>query len=122
MDAFSMMTTAAWLLGIAAIGGVVMAVIRFRGADRPPTVFLMAHGLLAAAALTLLLYAAATVGLPVLAMTATGIFVVVAIVGAVLNLRYHARQLPIPRVPIVVHGSVAAVGFVLLLVAVMAAR
>ena len=64
MDALSMMKTAAVLLGIAAIGGLVMAVIRFRGADRPPTIVLMAHGLLAAAALTLLLYACFTVGLP----------------------------------------------------------
>jgi hypothetical protein len=98
-----------------------MAVIRFRGAERPPTVFLMAHGVLAAAALTLLLYAAATVGLPALAMTATGIFVVVAIVGAALNLMYHSRMLAIPKTPIVVHGLVAVAGYVLLLLAVMAA-
>ena len=51
----------------------------------------MAHGLLAAAALTLLIYAAATVGLPALAMAATVIFVVVAIVGAALNLNYHSE-------------------------------
>ena len=121
MDAFSMMKTAAVLLGIAAIGGLVMAIIRFRGADRPPTIFVMAHGLLAAAALTLLLYATATVGLPTLATMATGIFVVVAIVGAALNLMYHAKQLPLPKSPVVVHGLVAAVGYVLLLLAVMAA-
>ena len=121
MDAFSMMKTAAVLLGIAAIGGLVMAIIRFRGADRPPTIFVMAHGLLAAAALTLLLYATATVGLPTLATMATGIFVVVAIVGAALNLMYHAKQLPLPKSPVVIHGLVAAVGYVLLLLAVMAA-
>jgi hypothetical protein len=116
-----MMKTAAVLLGIAAIGGLVMAAIRFRGAERPPTVILMAHGLLAAAALTLLLYAAATVGLPTLAMAATGIFVVVAIVGAALNLMYHSKMLPLPKMPIVIHGLVAVVGYVLLLLAVMAA-
>ena len=121
MDALSMMKTAAVLLGIAAIGGLVMAIIRFRGADRPPTIFVMAHGLLAAAALTLLLYATATVGLPTLATMATGIFVVVAIVGAGLNLMYHAKQLPLPKSPVVIHGLVAAVGYVLLLLAVMAA-
>jgi hypothetical protein len=81
----------------------------------------MAHGLLAAAALTLLLYAAATVGLPTLATMATGIFVVVAIVGAGLNLMYHAKQLPLPKSPIVIHGLVAVIGYVLLLLAVMAA-
>ena len=121
MDALSIMKTAAVLLGIAAIGGLLMAVIRFRGADRPPTIFVMAHGLLAAAALTLLLYAAATVGLPTLATMATGIFVVVALVGAALNLMYHAKQLPLPKSPIVIHGLVAVVGYVLLLLAVAAA-
>lgn len=120
MDALSMMKTAAVLLGIAAIGGLVMAVIRFRGADRPPTIVLMAHGLLAAAALTLLLYACFTVGLPNLAMAATGIFVVVAIVGAALNLKYHSRMLPLPKTPVVIHGLVAVVGYVLLLLAVIA--
>jgi hypothetical protein len=97
-----------------------MAVIRFRGAERPPTTFLMAHGLLAAAALTLLIYAAATVGLPALAMTATVIFVVVAAVGAWFNLSFHSKMLAIPKTPIVVHGLAAVVGYVLLLLAVMA--
>jgi hypothetical protein len=98
-----------------------MAVIRFFGSERPPTVVVMAHGLLAAAALTLLLYAAATVGLPTLAKMATGIFVVVTIVGATLNLKYHSRMLPLPKTPILIHGLVAVVGYVLLLLAIMAA-
>lgn len=119
MDALSMMKTAALLLALAALGGLTMAILRFRGADRPPTVFLMGHGVLAAAALTLLIYAAATVGLPPLGMLATGILVVVAAVGAALNLMFHAKMLPIPKTPIVIHGAVAAVGFVLLLMAVM---
>lgn len=119
MDALSMMKTAALLLALAALGGVTMAVLRFRGADRPPTLFLMGHGVLAAAALTLLIYAAATVGLPPLGMLATGILVVVAAVGAALNLMFHAKMLPIPKAPIVIHGVVAAIGFVVLLVAVM---
>jgi hypothetical protein len=118
MDALSMMKTAAVLLGIAALGGLVMAVIRFKGADRPPTFLLMAHGVLAAAALTLLIYAAATVGLPGLGLASLVILLVVAIVGAALNLMYHSKMLPIPKTPIVVHGIVAVVGFVLLLLAI----
>jgi hypothetical protein len=120
VDALPMMKAAAVLLGIAAIGGLTMAVIRFRGAERPPTIFLMAHGLLAAAALTLLIYAAATVGLPALAMAGTVIFAVVAIVGAWLNLNYHSKMLAIPKTPIIVHGLAAVVGYVLLLLSVMA--
>jgi hypothetical protein len=119
VDAISIMKTAAILLAIAAVGGLTMAVIRFKGVDRPPTLFLMAHGVLAAAALTLLIYAAATIGLPKLAMASLAVLVLVAIVGASLNLMFHAKMLPIPKGPIVVHGIVAVVGFVLLLLAVM---
>ena len=118
MDAMSMMKTAAVLLAIAAIGGLVMAVVRFKGAERPPTFVLMAHGLLAGAALTLLVYAAATVGLPGMALAALALLIVVAIVGAALNLKFHAKMLPIPKTPIVIHGIVAVIGFVLLLLAI----
>lgn len=115
--AHSLMKTAAVLLAIAALGGLTMAVIRFRGAERPPTLFVMGHGLLAAAALTLLLYGAATVGLPPMAMASLGLLLVVAAVGATLNLQYHSRMLPIPKPAILVHGAVAVVAFVLLLLA-----
>ena len=115
-----MLCTATVLFALAALGGLTMAVIRFRGADRPPSALAMGHGLLAGAALTLLIYAAATVGLPPMAMLATAIFVVVAAVGAWLNLAYHAKNLPIPKMPIVVHGIAAVVAFLLLLMAAMA--
>lgn len=118
MEALSFMKTAAVLLALAAVGGLLMAVIRFRGADRPPTLFLMGHGVLAAAALTLLIYAAATVGLPPLGMASLAVLSIVAVVGAALNLLYHAKMLPIPKTPIVIHGLVAVVGFVLLLLAI----
>jgi hypothetical protein len=119
VDAQSMMKTAALLLALAALGGLTMAVMRFRGVDRPPTVLLMGHGVLAAAALTLLVYAAVVVGLPPMGMLATGILVVVAAVGAALNLMFHSKMLPIPKGPIVIHGIVAVVGFICLLLAVM---
>ena len=119
MDAFSMMKAAVVLLAIAAVGGLTMAVIRFRGADRPPSFITMAHGFLAGAALTLLLYAWCTVGLPPLAKTATAIFVVVGLVGAWINLNFHSKLLPLPKGVIVVHGVVAVIAFVLLLLAVM---
>src|SRR5262245_23278556 len=117
MDARSMLCTAIVLLALAALGGLTMAVIRFRGADRPPGALAMGHGLLAAAALTLLIYAASTSGLPPMAVIGTGILVVVALVGTWLNLSYHAKMLPLPKGPVVVHGIAAVVGFVLLLIA-----
>ena len=56
--------TATTLLAISALGGLTMAVMRFAGKPLPPTPVAMLHGFLSAAALTLLIYAAATVGLP----------------------------------------------------------
>jgi hypothetical protein len=82
MDALPIMKTAAVPFAIAAVGGLVIAIIRFRGADRPPSWLATLHGLLARAALTLLVYTWAMVGLPMLAKAAVGVFVVVAVVGA----------------------------------------
>ena len=120
MDALTMMKTAAVLLAIAAAGGLTMAVIRFRGADRPPSWIAMLHGFLAGAALTLLIYAWATVGLPGLAKAAVGIFVVVALVGAWLNLNFHSKLQPLPKGVVVVHGVVAVIAFVMLLMSLQA--
>ena len=117
MDAFTMMKTAAVLLAIAALGGLLMAIIRFKGADRPPSSIAMLHGLLAGAALTLLLYAGATVGIPKLAMAATVLLVVVAAVGVSLNLMYHSKMLALPKQTVVIHGVVAVVAFIVLLLA-----
>jgi hypothetical protein len=117
MDSFTMMKTAAVLLALAALGGLTMAVVRFRGADRPPSSIAMAHGLLAAAALTLLIYAAAVARLPALGLVALVILIIVALVGVALNLMYHVKLLPLPKPTIVIHGVVAVIGFVLLLLA-----
>lgn len=119
MDPMTMMKTAAVLFAIAALGGLVMAGIRFSGADRPPSFIAMLHGVLAAAGLTLLIYAAVVVGLPPMALAATGILVVVALVGAGINLQYHARLLPLPKPAILIHGAAAVAGFSLLLIVLM---
>jgi hypothetical protein len=44
--------------------------------------------------------------------------VVVAIVGVALNLLYHVNLAPLPKPTIVIHGVVAVISFVLLLLAV----
>ena len=68
-----------------------MAAIRLKGVDRPPSSFAMAHGVLAAAALTLLIYSWFTVGIPQLAQIATGVLVLAAPGGTYLNLRFHSE-------------------------------
>ena len=45
------MQAAAILFGLAALGGLVMAFLRWSGAPRPPDWLAMGHGLLAAAGL-----------------------------------------------------------------------
>jgi len=117
MHVLTMMETAAVLLAIAALGGLLMAIIRFKGADRPPSWIAMLHGLLAGAGLTLLIYAGVAAGIPGIAIAATALLVVVAAVGVWLNLMYHSKMLPLPKQTVVIHGAVAVVAFVLLLLA-----
>jgi hypothetical protein len=121
MEPVLIMKTASVLLAIAALGGLTMAGIRFAGKPQPPIWLAMLHGFLAAAAVTLLLYAYFTVGLPALACWALLLFLIAAAGGAFLNLNYHWKMLPLPKGLIVGHAGVAVVGFALLLTATWAA-
>ena len=122
MELGSILLASTVLLAIAAAGGLVMAGIRFVGDRSPPPALAMVHGFLAGAAITLLLYAAATVGLPGMALVALALFLGAAGGGAILNLNYHWKQLPLPKWLVVVHASAAVVGFALLVAATWAAR
>jgi hypothetical protein len=117
MEPALILKTSAALLAIAALGGLAMAGIRFAGRPAPPSWLAMLHGFLAAAALTLLVYAAATVGLPALALWALALFAIAALGGVVLNLNYHLNAIPLPKSLVVAHAAIAVVGFLLLLVA-----
>jgi len=119
MEPRLVMMTAASLFAISALGGLVMAGIRFSGPN-PPTWLAMLHGFLSAAALALLIYAACTVGLPSLANLAVVLFVIAAIGGVVMNLNYQWKLLPLPKWLVVVHALLAVTGFVLLLAALWA--
>ena len=122
MEPALMMKTALALLTITALGGVVMAIIRLGRNLNPPSWLAMLHGLLAGAALTLLLYAYFTVGLPAVAGWALLLFLGAALGGVVLNLSYHAKAILLPKPIVVVHAVIAVVGYVLLLMAVFTAR
>ena len=116
------MVPALILFAIAAVGGVTMAVIRLKGAPRPPDWLTMLHGLLAAAGLVLLLNAYFTVGIPGMAQLALLFFLVAAAGGAFINLGYHSKQLALP-IPIMLgHAALAVIGFLLLLVCVVQTR
>jgi uncharacterized membrane protein HdeD (DUF308 family) len=117
MEPMRMMQTAAVLLAITALGGVLMAGIRFAGRPHPPTWLAMVHGFIAGAAVTLLVYAWFTTGLPGLAQLSLLLFLLAAAGGIVLNLRYHWQRKALPKWMVVVHALVAVLGFVLLLIA-----
>lgn len=120
MEPMLMMQTAAVVLTLSAAGGATMAVIRFSGKPHPPIWLAMLHGFLSAAAVTLLLYASLTMGLPGLANVALVLFVVAALGGVVLNLNFHWLAIPLPKWLVLVHAVVAVVGYLCLLAAVFA--
>ena len=122
MEPASILLTSTILLAIAAAGGLIMAGMRFVGDRQPPASLAMLHGFLAAAAVTLLLYAAATVGLPGMALTAIVLFLAAAVGGVILNINYHWKQLPLPKGLLIGHAVAAVAGFVLLLAATWATR
>lgn len=114
------MTLAAILFAIAALGGVVIAIIRFSGKELPPMGLALLHGAVAAAGLVALIIAVAG-GASSKATLALVLFIGAAIGGFVL-FSYHLRRKALPIPFVVVHGLVAVVAFVVLLLAVLAAR
>ncbi len=107
------------LFALAAIGGVVLAVIRLRGSN-PPTALALVHGAAAAAGLVALALPLLNGGLGSGAATlALGLFVVAALGGFVLfaaHLRGTLLSVPL----MFIHAVVAVVAFGSLLVAVFA--
>jgi hypothetical protein len=118
-DTMGMLQAAAGLFTLAALGGVVMAAIRFGGKRNPPAWLAMVHGLLAAAGITLLAYAAVTGPIPASALLAVLLFLLAAGGGAVLSLAYKWKQLLLPAWLVLVHAVLAVVAYVLLLLAVL---
>lgn len=109
------MQNAAIVLGLAALGGLTLAIIRLRGAPWPPTWLALGHGAVAATGVGLLIYAAFTSVIPDLAKVALGIFLLAAVGGAVLFLGFHLKSKPLPIPFVIGHGLIAVTGFVLLL-------
>ena len=112
-----MLQTATILLAITALGGLLMAGIRFGTKHNPPAWLAMLHGLLAASGLTLLAYAVCTMQVPPMATLALVLFLVAAAGGAVMSLAFKWRQILLPAWLVIVHATLAVIGFVLLLMA-----
>ena len=109
------MNHAAIVLSLAALGGLTMLAIRLSGSPRPPTWLALGHGAIAVTGIAILAYAAATVGIPRMAQAALGVFVLAALGGVTIFVRWHLKNLPLP-IPIVLgHGLLALTGLGLLL-------
>jgi peptidoglycan/LPS O-acetylase OafA/YrhL len=117
MEPNLMLKTSTVLFAISALGGATMAILRFSGKPHPPSWLAMVHGFLAAAALTLLVFAAFTASVPGLATLALILFLVAAAGGVLLNLRFHLKDIPLPKWLVLVHGGIAVIGFICLLMA-----
>jgi hypothetical protein len=118
METLAMLKVSAALFAIAALGGLLMFGMRMSGTPRPPSWLAMGHGLLAAAGLTLLAYAAAVTGVPLLTQIALALLLLAAVGGAAINLLYHTKLLPLPVPMMIVHALLAVAGFVLLLLSI----
>ena len=118
MDAQTMLRTAIVLLAVTALGGLLMAAMRFSGRPHPPTLITMVHGLLAASGLTLILYTAFTTGLPGGGWAGLALLLLAVLGGLVLNLRYHWERRELPMGLMLGHAGIAVAGFVVLAISV----
>jgi len=117
MDTRTILFSACVLFGVAAAGGIVMALIRLGKKTNPPHWIAMLHGFLAAAGVTLLAYVTifshtpdkAHYGLIALVLAAAG--------GVWMNLGRHHRNLLIPQSIMVGHALLAVAGVALVLLA-----
>jgi hypothetical protein len=112
------MQIAAVFFTLAALGGLTIAGIRLSGTPRPPTWLALGHGVIAAAGLLSLIYAALSQPLPTIALLALGGFVLAALGGGTIFALYHLRAKPLPIPLIIAHGAIASAAFVLLLIGV----
>jgi hypothetical protein len=115
------MTVAAILFAIAAVGGAIMAAMRFGGRELPPMGLAIVHGLFAAAGLVTLIVAVVGANASWAAIVAVIGFVVAALGGFML-FSYHLRRQALPVNYVVVHGAGAVISFLILLAAIFVVR
>ena len=109
------MTVALLLFAVAAVGGLVIARMRFKGKPYPPMGLALVHGAAAAAGLVTLLALVAK-GQAAGATAPLVLFIIAALGGFGLFF-HHLRKVPLPIWLVVVHAVVAVIAFLLLLFA-----
>jgi hypothetical protein len=108
MDSATMLTAATYLLAIAAIGGILMALMRFGGIPRPPLWLAMIHGLVAVAGVTLVVWVVLNGEASQQVRIAALLFAGAALGGASLQVLYHAKGLALP-IPLILGHAITAV-------------
>lgn len=114
-----MFVKAIGLFAVAAVFGLYMAVQHFRGRTPPPTLAAVLHGLFAVSAAVVLLLGVVQIGFGTVHTWALCLFVVAAL-GGLFLVSHHIRGKPLPGGVVVIHGMVAVIAFLMLLVAVLA--
>lgn len=109
-----MLQIATVLLALTALGGVVMAGIRFARTVNPPAWLAMLHGLLASSGLTLLIYDVFTRAVPSAAILAMVLFLAAAGGGAILSLAYKWQRKLLPTWLVLAHALLAVCALALL--------
>jgi len=104
------------LFAVAALAGVTMAAMHFRGKTPPRPMLAVLHGLFAASGLVVLLLAVLKAGFGGAPGIALGLFVAAALGGFVL-LSFHLKGRALPSGLVVGHGLLAVAGFVTLVAA-----
>jgi glucose uptake protein GlcU len=112
-----MFVKAVALFTVAALIGLYMATQHFKGRTPPPVWAAVLHGLLAVSGAVVLLLGVMSTGFGTVHSWALVLFVVAALGGLYL-VSFHIRRQPLPGAVVVIHGMVAAVAFLILVVAV----
>ena len=112
------MLVALVIFALAAVGGVILAVIRFRGQPYPPLGLALVHGAAAAAGLVALIVAVAP-GTASSSATVALVLFLIAAGGGFFLFFHHLRKVALPIWLVVVHALVAVVAFLTLAVSVL---
>ena len=109
-----MLTIAAEFFAIAALGGITLATLHLRQKGLPMPLAL-GHGLIAAAGLVVLIVAVVGGSTGSVVKVSLALFVIAALGGFVL-FSFHLRRQSLPTPVVFIHGLVAIIAFLLLIV------